>query len=505
MKSVFNSRSVSSTLLPRQGYGMDFYGVFKGEILVIVDLATRETILRFLPDQKQEKVAKVVMNAIVYNRGVPDFIRSDNAPQLMQGACRDVCTYLGIQQIVTGGHNPRGNSICERVNQTIGSFIRKMSDKDYKDLKHLLPAFEHAINCTYNSSIGCTPFEAGHGLAARSIAEARRAPKAARGTDPDMLEDVSSSFDESSLKLQIELAARLMDDARSTSEWHRRMTSKRLNQSGREIDLSKMKAGTNVYFYKPPTVQDAERLTKKAKHIDHYVGPGKITGQIGDRSFWIEYTNKRTGKTHAFQRDAGMILLEKPLISDRDPSSIVRSSKAPSRQIDDSIPAEGEFVILQDEVNADSWYVAQVTEVLPDRVKVNLYTTLTQQLDNHKKASKADRLSRLEDATFLRTWCLDNGRGEATTKPPIKSVRRAKDLWTYKFWKSEIKELVLIRNVGLTGSGKLDQKTAQIASTLIIPHHVGAGGEDDFEDVHEQVDNAARKALFTPRRSSRIN
>ena len=105
----------------------------------------------------------------------------------------------------------------------------------------MLPAFEHAINCTYNSSIGCTPFEAGHGLAARSIAEARRAPKAARGTDPDMLEDVSSSFDESSLKLQIELAARLIDDARSTSEWHRRMTSKRLNQSGREIDLSKMK------------------------------------------------------------------------------------------------------------------------------------------------------------------------------------------------------------------------------------------------------------------------
>ena len=87
MKSVFNSRSVSSTLLPRQGYGMGFYGVLKGEILVIVDLATRETILRFLTDQKQEKVAKVVMNAIGYDRGVPDFIRSDNAPQLMQGAC----------------------------------------------------------------------------------------------------------------------------------------------------------------------------------------------------------------------------------------------------------------------------------------------------------------------------------------------------------------------------------------------------------------------------------
>ena len=110
---------------------MDFYGVYQGEILVIVDLTTRETILRFLKDQKQDKAARVVIDAIIYNRGVPDFIRSDNAPQLKQGTCRGVCTYLGIQQIVTGGHNPRGNSICERANQTIGSMIRKMSGKDY--------------------------------------------------------------------------------------------------------------------------------------------------------------------------------------------------------------------------------------------------------------------------------------------------------------------------------------------------------------------------------------
>ena len=122
-----------------------------------------------------------------------------------------------------------------------------------------------------------------------------------------------------------------------------------------------MKTSTNVYFYKPPTVQDSERLSRKAKHIDHYAGPGKITSQIGDRSFMVKYTNKRTGKTHEFQRDAGMVLLEKPLATGRDPSSIVRSSKAPSRQTDESIPMEGEFVILQDEVKANSWYVAQDT------------------------------------------------------------------------------------------------------------------------------------------------
>jgi hypothetical protein len=53
---------------------------------------------------------------------------------------------MDISQIVTGGHNPRGNAICERVNQTLGAMIRKLSDLDYKDLKGFLPSFEFMIN-----------------------------------------------------------------------------------------------------------------------------------------------------------------------------------------------------------------------------------------------------------------------------------------------------------------------------------------------------------------------
>ena len=65
------------------------------------------------------------------------------------------------------------------------------------------------------------------------------------------------------------------------------MTSRKLNQSGQEIDLEAMKVGEEAYFYKPPTIQDVERLGRKAKHINHYVGPGTIEEIIGDRSFVI--------------------------------------------------------------------------------------------------------------------------------------------------------------------------------------------------------------------------
>ena len=58
LKAKFDLNAPPSTMLPRQDYGIDFYGVYKGEILVIVDLFTRETILTHLNTRTQDNVAK---------------------------------------------------------------------------------------------------------------------------------------------------------------------------------------------------------------------------------------------------------------------------------------------------------------------------------------------------------------------------------------------------------------------------------------------------------------
>ena len=86
----------------------------KGEILVIVDLCTRETIFKYVTNRTQENVVRIVLNEIIFSRGVPLSISSDNTPELMQGLVQKVSKYLGIQQVVTGGHNPRGNAICKK-------------------------------------------------------------------------------------------------------------------------------------------------------------------------------------------------------------------------------------------------------------------------------------------------------------------------------------------------------------------------------------------------------
>ncbi len=65
----FNPASQKELLLPRQRYGIDFYGVHNGEILVMVDLFSMETMLEFLPDRKMERVCQAIMKRIIFSRG----------------------------------------------------------------------------------------------------------------------------------------------------------------------------------------------------------------------------------------------------------------------------------------------------------------------------------------------------------------------------------------------------------------------------------------------------
>ena len=92
------------------------------------------------------------------------------------------------------------------------------------------------------------------------------------------------------------------------------------------------------------------------------------------------------------------------------------------------------------------------------------------------------REERLKEAHFLRTWCLDRGKGLPTTIPPATNHGRMKYLWWGRIPLEDIDRHVLIRGVGLSALGKLDRTSRELAAKLDIPHHVGAGGEEDFVD-----------------------
>jgi hypothetical protein len=172
--------------------------------------------------------------------------------------------------------------------------------------------------------------------------------------------------------------------------------------------------GARVYFYRPPSVLDVVKKTRKAKHIDHYVGPAVIVKKIGSRSFQISYTNPLTGTTQFLQRDAGIIILKKEWLP---PSLAPVETRLTPKKHQEGMELHvhvGEMVIMMDYTDAKDWYVAEVAHVLGDRFTVNGFTSTGVPLAGYKAASRKDRARALHGITYHRTWCRDKGKGEGT-------------------------------------------------------------------------------------------
>jgi hypothetical protein len=67
--------------------------------------------------------------------------------------------------------------------------------------------------------------------------------------------------------------------------------------------------GTRVFFYKPPSKQEADSKGRRAKHIDHYVGPARVTKPIGIRSVQLEMEEPNGRRNITYKRDIGMLLI----------------------------------------------------------------------------------------------------------------------------------------------------------------------------------------------------
>jgi hypothetical protein len=354
--------------------------------------------------------------------------------------------------------------------------LRKCDDDQYQDINLYLPAMAFVMNCTFSSALNCTPFEAGHGLPARTIAQARadasRIQFDAGGND-DTVQDVSKRFNHSHQKDILELATRLATAAHQESEWHRRLTSQQLNKAGKVTQRRDLDITSQVWFYKPPDHNKAMATGRKVKHLAHYHGPATITGKVGSAAYTIEYE----GKT--FQREGGMLV---PFHHMPDNFEFIEDETTRKPRLHHvSIPLrEEEFIITKDDPNAPDWYVAEVSRVLADRIEVNYYTTVAEPLEDYAVQSVAARTRRSADTSWLRTWCLQMGGNKATTRPPTQASRLAKDVYSGQIPLSEVHEHILIRDVKLDALGVINAATTRLAVALPIPHHAGAGGEDDF-------------------------
>ncbi len=125
LKAKFDPNAPPSTMIPRQDYGIDFYGIFKGEILVMVDLFTRETILAHLNTRTQTCITASVRRKHLKAKFDPNAPPSTMIPQQDYGIdfygifkgeilvlvdlfTRETIFYLGISYSNEASQHPLG-------------------------------------------------------------------------------------------------------------------------------------------------------------------------------------------------------------------------------------------------------------------------------------------------------------------------------------------------------------------------------------------------------------
>lgn len=106
---------------------MDLPKTDKGNkhVLVFQDFLTKWPMVFPIPDQKTDRIVKLLVEEIVPLFGVPEALLSDRGTNLLSHLMKDVCSLLGIEKLNTTAYHPQCDSLTERFNCTLKTMLRK--------------------------------------------------------------------------------------------------------------------------------------------------------------------------------------------------------------------------------------------------------------------------------------------------------------------------------------------------------------------------------------------
>ena len=78
-----------------------------------------------VPDQKAERIAKLLCEEVVPLFGVPEALPTDRGANLLSHLMLDVWAMLGIEKLNTTAYHPKCDGMVERFNCTLKTMLRK--------------------------------------------------------------------------------------------------------------------------------------------------------------------------------------------------------------------------------------------------------------------------------------------------------------------------------------------------------------------------------------------
>ena len=228
-------------------------------VVVFQDLFTKWPMVFPVPDQKSERIARLLCEDVVPLFGVPEALLSDRGTNLVSHLMLDVCTLLGTTKLNTTAYHPECDGLVERFNRTLKSMLRKRAAQFGAQWDRHLAGLLWAYRNTPHDSTGEKPSFLLFGWDCKSPLESTLLP--AEPVQPTTVEDYRE-----------ELMLTLASARQSALEHINRAQTRYKTQYDRKTAPVKYRVGDWVLLHFP-----AEESGKKRKLSRPWHGPYRVT------------------------------------------------------------------------------------------------------------------------------------------------------------------------------------------------------------------------------------
>ena len=145
-------------------------------VIVLQDFPTKWPMIYAAPDQKAQRIARLLAEEVVPFCGVPEGVLSDREANLLSHLVQDVCRPLGIKKLNTTAYHPQCDSMVERLNCTLKGMLCKHASQFGTQWDTYLPGVLWAYRNTIHEATGEKPSFLLFGIDCRTPTEAALLP-----------------------------------------------------------------------------------------------------------------------------------------------------------------------------------------------------------------------------------------------------------------------------------------------------------------------------------------
>ena len=101
--------------------------------VVFIDYLTKWPEVFATSDQTALTIAKLFVEQIVCQHGVPAQLLSDHGAAFLSHLLMEICEFLGMEKLNTTAYHPQMDGLAERFNRTLTGMLAKRVERSGKD------------------------------------------------------------------------------------------------------------------------------------------------------------------------------------------------------------------------------------------------------------------------------------------------------------------------------------------------------------------------------------